>query len=138
TSEDEFKNMIERSRRFLISAARNLEDGFIDVGSFSANQSLELFLKAMLLKEIGDYPHVHDLKVLLQNLGEVSTGARKKKILLMLKEKSIMLSTIQDSYIMSRYFNTAYSEEDLRSIIQFIEQIKEELSNVLGNGKKKE
>ncbi len=130
TSEEEYNNMLEGSRRFLISAERNLQEGFIDVGAFSANQSLELFLKAMLLKELGDFPHIHDLKVLLQNLAELASGAKKEKIMLLLKEKSIMLSTIQDSCIMSRYFNTTYSEEDLRSIIQFINQIKEDLSVV--------
>ena len=68
TSEEEYNNLIGRSERFLLSAERNLQDDYIDVGAFSVNQSLELYLKALLLKKAGDFPHTHDLKILLHNL----------------------------------------------------------------------
>jgi HEPN domain. len=58
TASDEFNSMIEKSRRFLLNAERNMDEGFIDIGAFSVNQSLEIYLKALLLKESGDYsPH---------------------------------------------------------------------------------
>jgi HEPN domain-containing protein len=125
TADEEYKRMIERSRQFLLNAERNLDEGFIDIGAFSANQSLELYLKALMLKEMGDYPHIHDLKTLLRNLSTVSDQDVKEKIELCLKEKSLILSLIQDAYLTSRYFFTSYSADDLREMISTIKDIEE-------------
>lgn len=124
TANEEYNNMMEKSRRFLLNAERNLEDGFIDIGAFSANQSLELYLKALMLKELGDYPHTHDLKNLLRNLLEVSNQSVKKKIDQLLKEKSLILSLIQDAYLTARYFSISYSADDLKEMISSIKEIK--------------
>lgn len=125
TADEEYKRMIERSRQFLLNAERNLDGGFIDIGAFSANQSLKLYLKALMFKEMGDYPHIHDLKTLLRNLSTVSDQDVKEKIELCLKEKSLILSLIQDAYLTSRYFFTSYSADDLREMISTIKDIEE-------------
>ena len=125
TAIDEFYSMIEKSRRFLLNAERNMNEGFIDIGAFSANQSLEIYLKALLLKESGDYPHIHDLKNLLRNLADLSNEDVKKKIELLVKEKSLVLSLLQDAYLTSRYFSTSYSSDDLNEMISVIKLIKE-------------
>ena len=125
TATDEFNTMIEKSRRFLINAERNMEAGFTDIGAFSANQSLDLYLKVILLRECGDYPHTHDIKNLLRNLLDLSNENVRKKIELILKEKSLVLSLIQDAYLTSRYFSTSYSSDDLKEMISVIKYIKE-------------
>ena len=125
TASDESNSMIEKSRRFLLNAERNMDEGFIDVGAFNANQSLELYLKALLLKESGDYPHTFDLKNLLRNLVDLSNVDVKKKIELFLNEKSLVLSLLQDAYLTSRYFSTSYSSDDLNEMISVVKHIKE-------------
>ena len=125
TASDESNSMIEKSRRFLLNAERNMDEGFIDVGAFNANQSLELYLKALLLKESGDYPHTFDLKNLLRNLADLSNVDVKKKIELFLNEKSLVLSLLQDAYLTSRYFSTSYSSDDLNEMISVVKHIKE-------------
>ncbi|MGC8514659.1 MAG: HEPN domain-containing protein [Thermoplasmata archaeon] len=125
TADEEFKRMIEGSKQFLLNAERNLDEGFIDIGSFSANQSLELYLKALMLKDMGDYTHIHDLKTLLRNLSAVSDQNIREKIEFLLKEKSLILSLIQDAYLTSRYFFTSYSADDLREMISIIKSIQE-------------
>ena len=125
TASDESNSMIEKSRRFLLNAERNMDEGFIDVGAFNANQSLELYLKALLLKESGDYPHTFDLKNLLRNLADLSNVDVKKKIELFLNEKSLVLSLLQDAYLTSRYFSTSYSAGDLNEMISVVKHIEE-------------
>ena len=71
--------MIEKSRRFLLNAERNIDEGFIDIGAFSVNLSLEIYLKTLLLKESGDYPHTHDIKILLRNLADPSNVDVKRR-----------------------------------------------------------
>ena len=124
TATGEFNTIIEKSRRFFINAERNMEAGFTDICAFSANQSLDLYLKAILLRESGDYPHTHDIKNLLENLLSISNENVRKKIELILKEKSLVLSLIQDAYLTSRYFSTSYSPDDLKEIISVIKHIK--------------
>lgn len=130
TSEEEYNNLIGRSERFLLSAERNLQDDYIDVGAFSVNQSLELYLKALLLKNAGDFPHTHDLKVLLHNLASVLTEVSKDKVERLISEKSLILSMIQDAYITSRYFFTSLTSEDLDKLISEVREIQEGLSDV--------
>ena len=125
TASDEFNSMIEKSRRFLLNAERNMDEGFIDIGAFSVNQSLEIYLKALLLKESGDCPHTHDIKILLRNLADLSNLDVKENIELFLKEKSLVLSLIQDAYLTLRYFSTSYSSDDLNEMISVIKHIKE-------------
>ena len=125
TATDEFNTMVEKSRRFLINAERNMEAGFTDICAFSDNQSLDLYLKAILLRESGDYPHTHDIKNLLENLLSISNENVQRQIKLLLKEKSLVLSLIQDAYLTSRYFSTTYSSDDLNEMISVVKQIKE-------------
>ena len=102
-----------------------MEEGFTAIGAFSPNQSLELYLKAKLLRESGGYPHTDDIKNLLRNLLDLSNENVRKKIELILKEKSLVLSLIQDAYLTSRYFSTSYSSDDLKEMISVIKYIKE-------------
>ena len=125
TASDEFTSMIEKSRRFLLNAETNINERFIDIGAFSVNQSLEIYLKALLLKESGDYPHTHDIKILLRNLADISNVGVKKKLQLLLKEKSLVLSLIQDAHLTSRYFSTSYYSDDVNEMISVVKQIKE-------------
>ena len=117
--------MIEKSSRFLLDAERNMDEGFIDIGAFSANQSLEIYLKALLLNESGDYPHTRDVKILLRNMADLSNVDVKNKIELFLNEKSLVLSLLQDAYLTSRYFSTSYSSDDLNEMISVVKHIKE-------------
>ena len=50
STEDEYLALIERSERFMKSAERDVEDGSLDIASFSVNRSPELFVKAVLFK----------------------------------------------------------------------------------------
>ncbi|MCR6693019.1 MAG: HEPN domain-containing protein, partial [archaeon YNP-LCB-003-016] len=46
----EYKYLLERSRRFLETAELQLDKGFYDLAVFSLEQALQLYLKAYLLK----------------------------------------------------------------------------------------
>ena len=130
TSDEEYQNMMQKSERFLLNAERNLDDDFVDIGAFSANQALELFLMAQLLEKLGDFPHTHDLKLLMRNLAGALNGKKQKKVEDLLSEKSLILSTIQDAYIMSRYFFTSLTREDLETMIREVRDIEQGLSDV--------
>ncbi len=126
----EFEQMMERSDRFLKTAESTLEKGFLDISSFNANQALELFLKARVLRLAGDYPHTHDIKELLITLGKVCEPKYAGTVENILREKSLELKAVQDTYITSRYFFTSSSENEVNRMIGFIKELERSLEDV--------
>ena len=57
--------MIETAKQLLQNAERNLDDGFLDAGASGINKYMKPYFMALKLKELGDYPRIHDLKTLL-------------------------------------------------------------------------
>lgn len=57
--------MIETAKQLLQNAERNLDDGFLDAGASGINEYMKPYFMALILKELGDYPRIHDLKTLL-------------------------------------------------------------------------
>ncbi len=130
SAKDEYENMIGRSERFLLTAESSLKEGFLDISSFNANQSLELFLKALLLKSAGDFPHTHDIKELLRTLARIGGSKYSKKINKYLKEETLGLKAIQDAYITARYFFVSTSENEVDQMIGLIKKLREDLRDV--------
>ncbi len=126
---DDYKVLIERSRRFLISSEFQAEKGFYDLAVFSLEQSLCLFLKAQLIRYGVDYPRIHGVRKLLKMLGKVSGD---EKIEDMLRRYSLKLGTLEDAYITSRYIPREYSKEDYERVREAVEEIVNELGGCDG------
>ncbi len=59
-----------RAMDMLESARDSLKKGRFWLACFSVHQAVELYLKGVLLDLAGTYPFTHDLRVLLDSLGE--------------------------------------------------------------------
>ncbi len=55
---EEYEYLLERSRRFYETALLQIDRGFYDLAAFSLEHSLQLYLKAYLLKLGVDYPRI--------------------------------------------------------------------------------
>lgn len=126
---DEYILLRDRAQRFLDSSRMVLGKGYIDIAAFSAQQALELFLKSLLSKKIGDYPHTHSLSVLLEQFNSES-GKCSEKANDILENNGIVLSLLQDAYISSRYFDISFREKEAREMVKFVEDTIAELANV--------
>ncbi len=69
---DEIKVLLSRSRKFLITADLQMEEGMYDLAVFSIEQSLRLFLKAKLIEYGADYPRTYGIRRLLNLLAKVA------------------------------------------------------------------
>ncbi len=65
---EEIMYLVERSRRFYESSSILAERGFYDLAVFCLEQSLQLYLKAVLLELGIDYPRSHSVRKLLEIL----------------------------------------------------------------------
>ncbi len=97
---EEYGRLRERSKRFYDTALLQIEKGYYDLAAFSLEQSLQLFLKAQLLKAGADYPRTHSVRVLLEMLSELLGNPRLKDLL---GSYSLELAALEDVYITARY-----------------------------------
>lgn len=61
--------MVERAKKFLRSAERNLMAGEYEIACFDSHQAAELALKGLHIFKYGSRPYTHDLIALAEPLG---------------------------------------------------------------------
>ena len=120
TRREEYEYLIERSRRFYETAIMQMDRGFYDLAAFSLEQSLQLSLKAGLLKLGVDYPRTHSVRRLLELICKI-TGRREIRELL--SRFSVELGGLEDAYITSRYVAREYSPEEVERLRRVVEEV---------------
>lgn len=131
---DEYKLLIERSRRFLETARMQMDKGFYDLAVFSLEQSLQLYLKASLLKLGVDYPRTHSVRKLLELLGELAESEEAKGLL---SDYAVELGALEDAYITyitSRYIPREYTLEEASRLFQAVVRMMEVVERAVGKG----
>jgi len=126
---EEFKSLLERSRRFYETAIMQIEKGFNDLAAFSLEQCLQLYLKAYLLKLGVDFPRTHSVRRLLELIHEVTSKDEVKELL---RKFSVELGSLEDAYITSRYVVRDYSPEEVERLKGVVEAVKNVVKEVIG------
>ncbi len=118
---EEYRYLVERSRRFFETALMQIDRGFYDLAAFSLEQSLQLFLKACLLKLGVDYPRTHSVRRLLEIVAEVSGASEVRELL---RRFAVELGALEDAYISSRYVAREYTKEEVEKLLRVVEEVK--------------
>ncbi len=119
---DEVELLKRRSKGFLNGAKERLKAGEYDVACFMAEQSVQLYLKAVILDLSGEIPRTHSIRKLLSIL---STIFGKK---LEFDRKSLIF--LESMYINARYLNVEYEREDAEEAIKIAEEVIEIVDRV--------
>ena len=117
---EEYRFLVERSRRFMESASIQIDRGFYDLAAFSLEQSLQLYLKACLLKLGADYPRTHSVRKLLELIAEISGREEVRELL---NKYSVELGSLEDAYISSRYVAREYTREEVERLKRVVEEV---------------
>ncbi len=117
---EEYRFLVERSRRFMESASIQIDRGFYDLAAFSLEQSLQLYLKAYLLKLGADYPRTHSVRKLLKLIAEISGREEVRELL---NKYSVELGSLEDAYISSRYVAREYTREEVERLKRVVEEV---------------
>jgi len=128
---DEYKPLIERSRRFLETARIQMDKGFYDLTVLSLEQSLQLYLKASLLKLGVDYPRTRSVRKLLELLGELAEAEEVRELL---SKYAVELGALEDAYITSRYIPREYALEEASRLFQVVVRMMEVVERAVGKG----
>jgi len=128
---EEFKCLIEKSRRFYESSIMQNERGFYDLVAFSLEQSLQLYLKAYILKLGADYPRTHSIRRLLDFIYELTKHNKIKDIL---QKYSVELALLEDVYITSRYIAREFRQEEVNRLRSVIDEVFKVVREVVNRG----
>ncbi len=113
--EEEIKLLQKRALNFLDSAKERFQKEDWDLVCFMAEQAVQLFLKSLILKEIGEIPKTHSIRKLLGIINQM----KEQNIKFERKE----LLFLENAYLNSRYFNFLYNKEDAELAIKIAEEI---------------
>ena len=75
----ECRRMIEIAKQLLQNVEKNLDDGFLGAGASGIDKYMKLCFMALMLKELGDYPRIQDLKTLLRNASRLTLSSHEQK-----------------------------------------------------------
>ena len=127
---EEFEVLLRRSESFYVTALLQAERGMYDLAVFSLEQSLQLFLKAALLKEGVEFPRTHGVRRLLSILAELTGNDEIKQLL---TSYSLELGILEDAYIVSRYFPRSYTGEEFERLRAAVERVRSVVGGVLAS-----
>jgi HEPN domain-containing protein len=114
---EEYKYLLERSRRFLETVELQLDRGFYDLAVFSLEQSLQLYLKAYLLKLGLESAKTRSIRRLLELIYKITNSEEVRDVL---ANYAVELGSLEDAYITSRYVAREYSEKEARKLLQTV------------------
>ncbi len=108
------ERLIRRAYELLKVAKIEREDGFHDLACASAEQSLQLFIKGMLIKYFGINVKDHNLGKLLGILAKelVKVGVDPDEVLEFAKRKRSLLQVLEEAYYLGRYGSEEFDERD--------------------------
>ena len=99
--------LLRRSKSFLKSAEYRIEWGDCDLALFDLEQSLQLYLKAILLELFGVRTRVHGvmehLGILRRELLKVGSNELINEISDFIRENRPIIDMIDEAYVASRY-----------------------------------
>jgi len=90
---------------------------------FFVEQSIQLYLKYLIYKRIGDYPKTYNLKVLFENLNRLIDISE------FITENEEIIDLLTTSYIESRYTMMEYGKKSVELSLRFLDKFKEKFKN---------
>ncbi len=113
-----------RAEAFLDVARADYERGYYDLVLFHVEQFLQLYLKYLLFRRLGDFPRTHSLTRLFKDVIEVYGDDALRDFY---RDNLEVLYLLEEAYITSRYLPREYDEEIAGRVLRFAEKAREVL-----------
>ncbi|HOJ39952.1 MAG TPA: HEPN domain-containing protein [bacterium] len=113
----EQKNYLKkRAREFWERAEEDLHKLRYNLVALDVEQAVQLWLKHLLWKKVGDFPRTHYLERLLQEISEIY---RKVTILKFYERHVLEFRMMEDAYISSHYLPWEFTRKEVKSLSEF-------------------
>ncbi len=125
---EEIELFLKRARNFLDGAKERFQKEDWDLTCFMAEQSVQLFIKAIILEKGGEVPKTHSIRKLFGLLYQLT----KDKVFQYDRKTLIFL---ESAYLNSRYFSFVYEKEDAKEALKIAVEVKDLVENVRDDDK---
>lgn len=119
---EEIELFLKRARNFLDGAKERFQKEDWDLTCFMAEQSVQLFIKAIILEKSGEVPKSHSIRKLFGILYQLT----KDKVF---KYDRKTLIFLESAYLNSRYFSFVYEKEEALKIAVEVKDLVENVRN---------
>ena len=113
----------KRSSGFMEAAIERLNAGDYDLACFMAEQTVQLYLKSVILEKTGEVPRTHSIRQLLSIVSELSD------VKLNLDRRSLIF--LEDAYIKAGYLGSGYEKEDAEDAIKIAKEVMSAVSRAV-------
>ena len=120
---EEIELFLKRARNFLDGAKERFQKEDWDLTCFMAEQSVQLFIKAIILEKSGEVPKTHSIRKLFGLIYQLT----KDKVF---KYDRKALIFLESAYLNSRYFSFVYEKEDAKEALKIAVEVKDLVENV--------
>lgn len=120
---EEIELFLKRARNFLDGAKERFQKEDWDLTCFMAEQSVQLFIKAIILEKGGEVPKTHSIRKLFG----LSYQLTKNEVF---KYDRKALIFLESAYLNSRYFSFVYEKEDAKEALKIAVEVKDLVENV--------
>ena len=110
----------ERAEKYYSYAKEFYERGDYDSSAFYVEQTIQIFLKYLLLKNTGAFPKTHDLEELFLTLGKIYPEVSN-----FYKENAGTLLEIYFAYFNARYAPKKYNKEAVEKYLDILDKFYE-------------
>lgn len=117
----------ERAREFFEEAEELLKKKKYNLSAFNLEQSVQLWVKYLIGKKLGDWPKTHYFSELIPQLAE---AYEQKKILEFHKENELFFDNLEDAYFTSRYFPKQFTENALKMLFKKVKEFIDLIENL--------
>lgn len=105
----------KKAQRFWKNALNLYSDKVYDLAAFNLEQTLQIYLKYLIAKKIGEWPHTHYLSTLIKELSQIY---EKENILEFYSQNELFFDNLEDAYFISRYFPKEFTQNSVSHLIE--------------------
>jgi HEPN domain-containing protein len=117
---DEVRVLRKRALAFQRRARESFNSGDYDLAAFLSEQAVQLYLKSILLEELGDYPRTHSISYLFSLISKIQKYKDMGKFF---EERKKIFRLMEDSYISSRYLSREFTKEEAEELLNAAEEV---------------
>ena len=118
----------QKAKAFFENGKEQIQKKRYFISAFSFEQSAQLYLKYCLFLKIKDFPKIHQIDILLREIGKAYK--KEKEVDKFLKENASVIGDLNQAYITSRYLPVEFSLYQVEKMKEFVEKLFDFLKHI--------
>jgi len=111
----------QKAKDFFENGKEQIKKKRYFISAFNFEQSAQLYLKYCLFLKIKDFPKIHEIDILLREIGKAYK--KEKEVDKFLKENASVIGDLNQAYITSRYLPVEFSFYRVEKMKEFVEKL---------------